>query len=146
MAVEGPKIDLGWCVSGFDARNGTLSGTTRSGPSGSGQFLAVQLSTTVDKTVNLCTVAGMKPLGILQNKPSTGIAADVCIFGVSKVVAGSTAIAAGQELETSTLGAMIPFSSATGIYPCGRALEAATTNGQIFSALIYGAGVGSLAG
>lgn len=142
MAVEGPKIDLGWCISAFDARNSSITGTTLGGPSGSGQFTSVRLSTSANFTIANSTVAGMKCLGILQNKPSTGIAADVCIFGVSKCVSGSTAIAAGQELENDTDGQLIPFSSAAGIYPIGRALETATAVGQIFSAYIYGGGAG----
>lgn len=145
MAVEGPKIDLGWCISGGDYRNSTNSGTTRGGPSGSGQFLAVQLSTVTSLTVNLTTVSGMKMLGLLQNKPSTGIAADVAIFGISKAVAGLT-IAAGQELQVSSTqaGALIPFSSAAGIYPVARALESAASVGQVFSAFIYGGSGGAV--
>lgn len=140
MANESPLVHWGWGKSGFDARNSTYSGTTRGGLNGSGQFLAVQCSTTADLTVNVCTVAGMKITGILQNKPSTGIAADVGIFGVSKAVAGSSAIAAGQELMVSstTPGALIPYATASGQFPVARSLEAAGTVGQLFSALIYG--------
>ena len=140
MAQESPLIHWGWGISGFDARNSTYSGSTRSGPNGSGQFLAVQLSTSADLTVNVTTVAGMKILGILQNKPSTGIAADVGIVGMSKAVAGGT-IGAGAELAASSTaaGSLIAFSSATGIYPVGRSLQSATV-GQIFDAYIYGGG------
>lgn len=142
MANEAPKIDWGWGISGTDMRNSTLSGTTRGGPNGSGQFLAVQLSTTVDLTANLCTVSGMPIMGICQNKPSTGIAIDVTIFGMTKAVAASTAIAAGQELQNSSTqpGAMIPFSSAAGAYAAGRSLTAATAIGQVFSMFLYGGG------
>lgn len=144
MANEGPLQHWGWGISGFDARNSSITGTTRSGPSGSGQFLAVQLSTSADLTVNVCTVSGMKIMGILQNKPSTGIAADVGTQGFTKAVAGAT-IAPGQELMVSSTaaGSLIPFSSATGIYPCGRSLMAAVV-GDIFSAYLYG-GPGSVA-
>lgn len=144
MATESPLIhDGSQTVSGFDARNSTLSGTTRSGPNGSGQFLAVQLSTTTSRTVNLTTVAGMKIYGILQNKPSTGIAADVGIFGVSKAVAGGT-INPGQEVAVSSTaaGSLIAYSSAAGIYPVGRAIESAVV-GQIFSVALYGFGGGA---
>lgn len=145
MANEAPKLDLGWCVSGFDARNASLTGTTLGGPSGSGQFTYVKLSTSANLTIAQCTVSGMKGLGILQNKPSTGIAADVAFTGVSKAVSGSTAIGSGMELQVDTDGQLIPFSSAAGSYAIGRSLEAAAAVGQIFSALIYGNGGGGLA-
>lgn len=148
MAVQGPLIEVGYCISAFDGRNSTITGTTLSGPNGSGQFLAVQLSTTVAFTVQIASTAasGGKIFGILQNKPSTGIAADVGIFGVSKAVAGLATIVMGMELEASStaLGTLIPFSSAAGVYSVGRALESAATVGAVFTAYIYGNG-GSLA-
>ena len=47
------------------------------GPSGSGQFLAVALSTTADRTSVLASSIGQQIYGILQNKPTRGAAADV---------------------------------------------------------------------
>lgn len=138
MAVQDPGMDIGYCVSAFDARNSSITGTTLLGPNGSGQFLAVQLSTSADLTVQLATGVGAQIFGILQNKPSTGIAADVRFMGISKVVSGSTAIAAGMLLENTTGGVMIPQT--TGLYVAAKALQAATAVGQIFSAMIYGAG------
>lgn len=145
MATEGPLFkDGAQTISGFDGRNSTLSGTTRAGPNGSAQFCAVVLSTTVDRTVNLpSTVAGQfKAYGILQNKPSTGIAADVCIFGISKAIAGTTTIAAGTDLmlSSTSAGTLVAFSSAAGQTPCARSLEAATTVGALFTVALYGLG------
>lgn len=145
MATESPLLhDGSQTISGTDMRNSTYSGSTRGGPSGSGQFLAVQLSTVTSRTVNPTTVAGMKIYGILQNKPSTGIAADVGIFGVSKCVAGGT-ISPGQELQASSTqaGALIAFSSGAGVYPVGRAIESAVV-GQIFAGFIYGGSGGAV--
>jgi hypothetical protein len=146
MATESPLLhDGSQCISNFDGRNSSITGTTLSGPNGSGQFLAVVLSTTVDRTVQLpsTTTAQFKPYGILQNKPSTGIAADVGIFGVSKAIAGTTVVR-GQDLMLSSTaaGTLIPFTTAVGNTPCGRALENASTVGQVFTAAIYGFGVG----
>lgn len=144
MAVQSPLIEVGYCISNFDARNSSITGTTLSGPNGSGQFLAVQLSTTTAFTVQLASTAasGGTIFGILQNKPSTGIAADVGVYGVSKAVAGLGTIVAGQELEASStaLGTLIPFSSAAGVYAVGRSLEAAASVGAVFTAWIYGNG------
>lgn len=138
MAVQDPGMDIGYCVSNFDARNSSITGTTLLGPNGSGQFLFVQLSTAADYTIGLATGVGAQVFGVLQNKPSTGIAADVRFMGVTKLVSGSTAIGAGMLLENTTGGVAIPQT--TGLYAAAKALQAATAVGQIFSAMIYGAG------
>lgn len=138
MATESPLIrDGSQTVSGFDARNSSITGTTRLGPNGSGQFLAVQLST-VERTVSLTTASGANAYGILQNKPSTGIAADVGIFGISKAVAGSTAITPGLDLIADSSGALAPVAASTTSMKIARALEAATAVGQIFTVYLYG--------
>lgn len=144
MATESPLIhDGGQCILGFDARNSTYSGSTLAGPSGSGQYLAVLMST-VARTVLLASTAtaGVQAYGILQNKGSTGSVADVGIFGISKAVAGLT-ITVSQQLEVSSTaaGTLIPLSSATGIYPIGVALTAASV-GDVFTIALYGFGRG----
>lgn len=140
MANEGPKQDWGWGISGFDARDSLITGTTRNGPNGSAQFLAVGLSTAADLTVLLSTVAGSRVMGILQNKPSLGVAADVTVWGFTKAVAGLT-ITPNQELQVSSTapGTLIPFSSAAGTYAIGVA-PAGATIGSLFSAYLYGTG------
>ncbi|HVM96149.1 MAG TPA: hypothetical protein VMT89_07155 [Candidatus Acidoferrales bacterium] len=151
MANESPLLhDGSQCILGFDARNSTLSGTTLAGPSGSGQYLAVRLSTTVDRTVILASTVGtgVKPYGILQNKGSTGQVADVGIFGISKAVCGATSNITGGSLlmvTNSTAGTLIAFSSAADKYPIGIALETPTAAGAVFTVALYGFGAGSLA-
>lgn len=127
-------------------RNSTYSGSTRLGPNGSAQFLCVRLSTAEDRTVYLTTADGVNAYGILQNKPSTGVAADVGIWGISKAVSGSTAIAAGMSLMAGSSGALIPFSAAANAVRVGRSLEAVAALGQIFTMQFYSVGgVGSTA-
>lgn len=143
MATESPLMhDGAQTVSGFDARNGTITGTTRIGPNGSAQFLAVKLSSTTDRTVSLCTTSTERPYGILQNKPSTGIAADVGIDGVSKAVAGTTTITNGLPLMVGSSGVLIPFTTSSQGFCIGQAIEAPTAVGQVFTARIYGASGG----
>lgn len=148
MATESPLLhDGGQCTVNFDARRSSITGTTLPGPNGSGQYLAVALSTTVDRTIALPSTAGSSGIpcyGILQNTPSTGVAADVGIFGVSKAVSGSTAIAPGSDLMLSSTaqGVLIPYSSGAGVQKIGKSLEAATTVGAVFTMVIYGAGNG----
>lgn len=147
MATETPLItDGAQTVAGADFRRSSITGSTLFGPNGSGQFLAVTLSTTVDRTVNISTASGQPCYGILQNAPALGDAAAVGVFGVSKVVAGSSSVAPGQDLMATSSGALIAYSSAAGVAKIGCALEAFTSIGGVFSAFIYGrTGGGSVA-
>jgi hypothetical protein len=150
MATESPLVhDGAQCILGFNANNNstTVGSTALLGPSGSGQFLAVRLSTTADRTVLLASTAtsGVRIYGVLQNKGSTGQVADVGLYGVSKVICGATAnITGGVQLSvTSTApGSMIAYSSAAQTMPVAIALETPSAVGAVFSALIYGAGAG----
>jgi hypothetical protein len=125
MATEGPLVhDGGNCVAASD-----LSGTTStlSGQSGSGQFLAVGI-TSGGRAVGLATSGGVA-YGILQNKPMSGQAADIGIMGVSKVMAGGT-IVAGNLLQVGTSGTVISATSGSVI---GQAIEGSASGG-IFTA------------
>jgi hypothetical protein len=150
MATESPLLHDGGqntLSTAADFRNSAVTGSTLSGPSGSGQFLAVVMSTTADRTINgPSTVAGTRIYGICQNKPRGGDAIDVGIFGISKAVAGAS-ITRGSEVMTSSTasGTLIAFSTAAGQVPCGRAIESAVV-GQVFSMALYGFGAGSPGG
>lgn len=145
MAEESPLLHWGWGVAGADYRNSTYSGTTHAGNGGSPQFQAVRLSTAEDQTILLCTSSTNSFLGILQNKPNDGDAADVGIFGVSKAVAGTTTVVAGIDLMPDSSGCLIPYSSAAGQRAVGMAITSASAVGEVFSMLIYGGHGGSVA-
>jgi hypothetical protein len=149
MANESPLIhDGAQTVLGFDARNSTNTGSTLSGPSGSGQFLAVRLSTLADRTVLLASTAtaGVPIYGILQNKGSTGQVADVAIFGICKAVCGATSnVTGGVQLAVSSTaaGSLLAYSSASGVNPVGYALETPAAVGAVFTVALYGFGKGT---
>lgn len=147
MATESPLIhDGSQTVAGGDYRNSTNSGTTHGGNGGSPQFQAVRISTVADRTVLLCTASGQPAYGILQNKPFTGEAADVGIFGVSKAVAGATSVAAGLKLMVDSSGQLIAYASSSGAVAIGVALETPAAAQQVFTAFIWGmGGPGSIA-
>lgn len=139
MATESPLItDGAQTVAGADFRRSSITGSTLFGPNGSAQFLAVRLSTTTDRTVNISTADGQSIYGILQNAPALGDAAAVGVVGVSKCVGGSSAIAPGMDLMATSSGALIPYSSAAGVSRCGRSIEACTAVGNVFTAWING--------
>lgn len=73
-----------------------------------------------------------RAIGVLQNNPSTGEAAQVRVLGVSKVVSGYS-FGVGTVLASDASGKAITSSSAK---PIGIALEAATAANQIVSVLV----------
>ncbi len=149
MATESPMIHDGsqnTLSTANDFRNSTLTGSTLAGPNGSGQFLAVVQSTTVDRTLQLYSSTGSTGLpiyGICQNKPRAGDAVDVGIFGVMKYVAGAT-IVRGQQLMASATagGTLIPYSTANSgnVQSVGVALESAVV-GQVATGAINAIGL-----
>jgi len=84
MAYEGAQIKFGNLTAAAD-----LS---------SKQFHFVKLASAT--TVNVCNNIADVPIGILQNAPTSGQAAEITIFGISKVVADGN-LAAGNIIGTS---------------------------------------------
>jgi hypothetical protein len=117
MAYESPAIDLGTLTAAAD-----LS---------SSQYYFVKLASAT--TVNVCTAITDLPIGILQNTPTSGQAADVRIFGVSKASADGT-ITAGRWISTSadSQAAGITPGSDTTQYVMGQAIQAASA-GETFT-------------
>ena len=103
----------------------------------SSQFLAVKLSTSADRQVVLESTGGVQIYGILQNKPTSGQVADVCLFGISKAVVGA-AVTRGDRLMTNSSGQLITATSTN--IQVAQALESATGSGQIISVFVTGGG------
>jgi hypothetical protein len=152
QATESPLIHDGSqniLTTGQDFRNSTLTGTTLSGPSGSGQFLLVTFSTTTRQlTLFTSTMINMSTAqavyGVCQNKPRPGDAVDVGIFGISKTVAGLGGIVGGTVLQASSTasGVVTPFLGGNG-RAVGIAIEGSTVAGTVFSAFIGGIQIGA---
>jgi hypothetical protein len=105
------------------------------GPGGSGQFLGAVLSQSADRTSVLASVAGQQIYGVIQNKPATGDAVDVALFGVTKAVAAAAGVTRGKPQMVTATGAFTDWTAGSGYAQVGYALESAT-NGQIFSMVI----------
>ena len=74
------------------------------------------------------------PIGILQNKPTAGQAAQICVAGVSKLYVGTeSGLGAGYNVgcDANSAGKV----SDTGSYRCGVSLEDPTADGDIISIL-----------
>jgi hypothetical protein len=78
--------------------------------------------------VNLNTTLGAPCIGILQDKPTAGVAAAVMIDGISKVRLGAT-LAAGAEVMSSAAGLAVAATGA-GMVVMGILLEGGA-NGEI---------------
>ena len=89
-----------------------------------------------NNTVTVCSAITDVPIGVLQNNPTSGQAAEVCLFGISKVVADGT-LAAGNVIGTSLDGQAdaITAGSDTTVYVMGIALAAASV-GETVEAFI----------
>jgi hypothetical protein len=98
------------------------------------QFHFVKMSG--NNTVTVCAAITDVPIGVLQNNPASGGAAEVCLFGISKVVADGT-LAAGNVIGTSADGQAdaIAAGTDTTVYTMGIALSAASA-GETVEAFI----------
>ncbi len=98
------------------------------------QYHIVKLASAT--TVNVCSAITDVPIGILLNKPESGEVAEICIAGISKIIADGT-IAAGNLLGTSADGQAdaIAAGTDTTVYTIGQAIGAASA-GETFTALI----------
>lgn len=73
--------------------------------------------------------AGVKCLGVLQNKPTADQAATVVVHGITKAIAGA-AITAGAQVEVNAQGEFITLNTGVSV---GFALDAAAGDGSVFT-------------
>lgn len=101
------------------------------------QFWPVKL--TAANTVAVCSGATDVPIGILQNKPKSGEAADVLMLGVTRGVSdgSGTAIAPGDWVGSGAAGKLVKKASDKD-YAIGQALEASSADGTVISVLLRG--------
>ncbi|MCA9898496.1 MAG: hypothetical protein KC433_09920 [Anaerolineales bacterium] len=121
MAIEIPVLKPGIFTASAD-----LSGK---------QFYFVKLSGA--GTVTVCAAATDVPIGVLQNKPTSGQAAEVMMLGISKV-SSDAALSRGNLIGTSGDGqadAKTPGTDTTE-YVVGQVIEASTAAGGLATAAI----------
>jgi len=99
------------------------------------QYKFVKLS--ANNTVVLCAAATDRPIGVLQNNPASGQAAEVLGIGLSKVKAGGT-IAAGDLVGTDASGLADTKVAGTDTtqFICGQVVLGVTNSGEIGTAFI----------
>jgi hypothetical protein len=106
------------------------------------QFKFVEVDNATGR-VTLVNAATDRPIGVLQNTPKSGEAADVLIAGGTKVVAGGTA-SPGQPLFTAASAVAITLAigvAGSTAYVLGTFVEAAA-EGAVTTAVINCANAG----
>ena len=113
-----------------------LAGVTASADlSTTGQFLFVKMSGA--KTVTICAAATDIPVGVLQNTPKSGQAAEVVVVGQTKITA-SAAITAGAQIGTTSGAKAVTLVAGTDTtkYVVGTAIETASANNDLIDAIV----------
>lgn len=95
-----------------------------------GQYRFVRLSAA--NTVATTTLATQPIIGVLNNTPNAGEAAEVVFAGECKVIAGA-AITAGSEVMSDTQGRAITAATASNRTSGFMAVEAAAAAGDIIT-------------
>lgn len=112
-----------------------LPGFTASADLSAKQFHFVKISGA--GTVTVCSGATDKPVGVLQNAPTSGQAAEICWHGITKV-SSDAALSRGDLIGTSADGqadAKTPGTDTTE-YICGQVLVASGAAAGIAVAMI----------
>ena len=121
MATEGPQI----CIPGLTA---SASLTAK-------QYYFVKMSGA--STVTVCSGATDVPIGVLQNAPASGAAANVCSIGVTKI-SSDAAVTYGNHVGTSADGQADPkvWGTDTTEYIVGQAITTSGGAGGMVTAMI----------
>lgn len=127
MAYEGPQIKLPGLVAGADLT--------------AAQYKFVKISAA--GTVILCAATTDKPLGVLQNNPASGFAAEVCVFGETKVITAA-AITVPNRIGTNASGLAAAYVAGTDTtkYLVGEVITATGAANGIATAVINCIGAG----
>jgi hypothetical protein len=105
MAYEGPQIKI--------------PGLTASADLSAKQYLFVKMSG--ETTVTVCAAATDKPIGVLQNTPTSGQEAEVAVSGLTKII-GTADLNFGDSIGTSSGGHAVAKSAGTVDYIVGQVI------------------------
>lgn len=103
------------------------------------QYTAVKVSSS--KTIVACDTAGEVVFGVLYNKPTSGVAAEVIRSGIVKIVIGTGGLTAGTQWMVAADGTAVA-ATGTGKYPAGYVVAGGNA-GEIASVTV-GDGKGQL--
>ena len=102
---------------------------------GAAKYIIVQaLTTAALQAIQATAATSSTILGVLQNGPAVGEAMTIAYKGLSKIVAGG-ALSANAIVTTNASGRAAAVTS--GDIAVGRVLEAAVSNGDVVTALLF---------
>jgi hypothetical protein len=112
-----------------------VPGLTASADLSAKQYYFVKISG--NRTVDVCSAVTDIPVGVLQNAPTSGQAAEVCGIGVTKV-SGDADLTAGNVIGTSSDGQAAAYAAGTDTtkYACGLVVDDNTAAGGLLTAAI----------
>ena len=84
------------------------------------------------------TVFTQRPIGVLQNTPTSNQACEIMVSGISKLAAGTTAIVAGDLVGTTAAGRAVTYTSGTSGFIAGQVHVAALTT-ELMSVKLFDA-------
>lgn len=119
----------------YDTIPGLVAGADLS--AAANQFKVVKLATTAGQVV-LAASSVLTQAFVLMNTPALGEAAEVACGDIVKVQAG-TAVSIGAQLGVNTTSRVVGHTT-DNRFTIGKALEAATANGDIIAALLIPGG------
>ena len=124
----------------FTTRYDTIPGLTANADLSAAQFKAVKLLS----TAGLCDLAASSILtstvvGILQNNPKAGDAAEVAYQGIAKAIAGTSLIVIGSVLALNSTSRVVN-STTDNINQVGKSLQKAGAIGDIITVILTGGG------
>jgi hypothetical protein len=129
-------------AAGYTTRYDSIPGLTAAADlSSSKQFKAVKLLSTAG-TVNLVATSVLTEgvVGLLQNNPKSGDAAEVAVSGIAKGMAGTSTIVIGSLLTFNTTSNLIKTTT-DNAKVVGQALTASAAIGDIISVLLFPGGL-----
>lgn len=112
-----------------------LTGFTAAADLSSHQFKFVKI--TANNTVNICAAVTDTPIGVLQNTPASGEAAEIVGIGVTKV-SGDEALSAGDIIGTSAdaqAQVVVPGTETT-VYIAGQVITGTSAAGGVATAAV----------
>lgn len=124
----------------FVTRYETIPGLTANADLSAQQFKVVSLQS----TAGICQLAATsilvsKVVGLLQNNPKSGEAAEVAYSGIAKGIAGTSTIAVGSVLAVNTTSRLVGTTT-DNIQAIGKSLTAASAIGDVISVLLMPGG------
>lgn len=111
----------------------TLPGLVATSSLAAKQYTPVKLASTAGQVIAATATTDLI-IGILQNDPAAGEAAEVAALGIAKAVAGTSTVTKGAALSANSTGVIGAVAGKV----IGIALEAPTAKGDIIQVLVTG--------